>query len=85
MGRTRFVPGGRGGGIPGNGGCTGLAFWRFFSGRGLAIHHGLTSHTEGLMKASHQIRYDTRARPAGENALLARYICTGDRGSYLCQ
>jgi hypothetical protein len=30
------VPGGSGGGIPGNGGCTGLAFWRFFSGRGLA-------------------------------------------------
>jgi hypothetical protein len=32
------VPGGRGGGIPGNGGCTGLAFFsRFFSGgRGLA-------------------------------------------------
>ena len=36
MGRTRVVPGGRGGGIPGNGGCTGLAFWRFFWGRGLA-------------------------------------------------
>jgi len=32
------VPGGSGGGIPGNGGCTGLAFFsRFFSGgRGLA-------------------------------------------------
>jgi hypothetical protein len=29
------VPGGSGGGIPGNGGCTGLAFWRFFSARGL--------------------------------------------------
>jgi len=39
MGRTRAVPGGSGGGIPGNGGCTGLAFWRFFSGRGLAIQH----------------------------------------------
>jgi hypothetical protein len=37
MGRTRVVPGGSGGGIPGNGGCTSLAFWRFFSGRGLAI------------------------------------------------
>jgi hypothetical protein len=31
------VPGGSGGGIPGNGGWTGLAFWRFFSGRDLAI------------------------------------------------
>jgi hypothetical protein len=30
------VPGGSGGGIPGSGGCTGLALWRFFSGRGLA-------------------------------------------------
>jgi len=30
------VPGGKGGGMPGSGGCTGLAFWRFFSGRGLA-------------------------------------------------
>jgi len=30
------VPGGAGGGMPSNGGCTGLAFWRFFSGRGLA-------------------------------------------------
>ena len=30
------MPGGSGGGIPGNGGCTGLAFWRFFSGRDLA-------------------------------------------------
>ena len=30
------MPGGSGGGIPGNAGCTGLAFWRFFSGRGLA-------------------------------------------------
>ena len=30
------MPGGSGGGIPGNGGWTGLAFWRFFSGRGLA-------------------------------------------------
>src|SRR5205807_6011234 len=39
MGRTRAVPGGRGGGMPGNGGCTGLAFWRFFSGRGLAIQN----------------------------------------------
>jgi hypothetical protein len=29
------VPGGSGGGIPGSGGCTGLAL-RFFSGRGLA-------------------------------------------------
>jgi hypothetical protein len=29
------VPGGSGGRIPGNGGCAGLAFWRFFSGRGL--------------------------------------------------
>src|SRR5215475_16219250 len=36
MGGTRTVPGGSGGGITGNGGCTGLAFWRFFSGRGLA-------------------------------------------------
>jgi len=36
MGRTRGVPGGAGGGMPSNGGCTGLAFWRFFSGRGLA-------------------------------------------------
>jgi len=33
------VPGGSGGGIPGNGGCTGLVFWRFFSGRGLAIQN----------------------------------------------
>jgi hypothetical protein len=31
------VPGGSGGGIPGNGGWTGLAFGRFFVGRGLAI------------------------------------------------
>jgi hypothetical protein len=31
------VPGGSGGGIPGNGGWAGLAFWRFFSGRCLAI------------------------------------------------
>jgi hypothetical protein len=30
------VPDGSGGGIPGNGGCAGLAFWRFFPGRGLA-------------------------------------------------
>jgi hypothetical protein len=30
------VPGGSGGGIPGNAGCTGLAFWRLFWGRGLA-------------------------------------------------
>ena len=29
--------GGSGGGIPGNGGCTSLAFWRFLSARGLAI------------------------------------------------
>ncbi len=31
------MPGGSGGGIPGKGGCAGLAFWRFFSGRRLAI------------------------------------------------
>src|SRR5437660_804858 len=37
MGRTRAVPGGSGGGIPGNGGWTGLAF-SLFPGRGLAIH-----------------------------------------------
>src|SRR5947209_6672917 len=42
IGTTRVVPGGSGGGIPGNGGCTGLAFWRFFSGRGLAIQKHLS-------------------------------------------
>jgi len=31
------VPGGSGGGILGNGGCTGLVFWRFFLGGDLAI------------------------------------------------
>ena len=30
------MPGGPGGGIPGNAGCTGLPLWRFFSARGLA-------------------------------------------------
>src|SRR5439155_14307241 len=34
-------PGGSAGGISGHGGCTGLAFWRFFSGRGLANRLGL--------------------------------------------
>lgn len=38
IGRTRVVPGGSGGGIPGNGGWSGLAFGRFFAGRGLATH-----------------------------------------------
>jgi hypothetical protein len=39
------VPGGSGGDIPGDGGWTGLVFWRFFSGRGLAIqrHGGVSS------------------------------------------
>src|SRR5438128_6981045 len=37
MGRTRMVPGGRGGGMPGSWGWTGLDLWRFFSGRGLPI------------------------------------------------
>jgi hypothetical protein len=37
IGRMRAVPGGRGGGIPESGGWTCLGFWRFFSGRGLAI------------------------------------------------
>jgi len=32
------VPGGGGGGIPGRGGCTALAF-AFFTGRGLAIQN----------------------------------------------
>jgi len=39
------VPGGSGGGIPGNGGCTGLDFG-FFPGRGLAIR----SHGRSLAK-----------------------------------
>jgi len=33
------MPGSSGGGIPGNGGCVGLAFWRFLPGGGLAIHN----------------------------------------------
>src|SRR5215813_426212 len=41
VGKMRMVPGGSGGGMPGSCGWTGLvwdlAFWRFFSGRGLAI------------------------------------------------
>ena len=37
------MPGGSGGGIPGNGGWTGLAFGRFFSELGLAMQNHATS------------------------------------------
>jgi hypothetical protein len=50
MGRRRALPGGSGGGIPGNGDWegldTGLGFWRFFAGRGLAI----LSHAPSLAR-----------------------------------
>ena len=42
-GKTRVVPG-SGGGIPGSGGWTSLGFWRFLSGRGLAIQTCTLSH-----------------------------------------
>src|SRR5438093_1848416 len=44
MRRTRAVPVGSVVGISGNGGCIGLAFWRFFSGRGLATSALLHRH-----------------------------------------
>jgi len=46
---ARAVPGGSDDGIPGNGGCTVLAFWRFL-GRGLAIRNHATSHAISLMR-----------------------------------
>src|SRR5438445_3294864 len=60
MGRTRAVPGGSGGGMPGNGGCTGLAFWRFFSGRGLAIQN----HAPSLAQAHRTVLRATFYLPA---------------------
>jgi hypothetical protein len=55
------VPGGSGGGIPGNGGWTGLAFGRFFSGRGLATQIGL--HQRLPRRPLH--RMPPRALPPG--------------------
>jgi hypothetical protein len=48
------VPGGSGGGMPGNGGWTGLAVGRFFfSGRGLAKHQ--------LNRAPARVQHQTQA------------------------
>ncbi len=46
------MPGGSGGGIPGNGGCTGLAFGRFFPGRGLATHRATIRLDQSLRSVS---------------------------------
>jgi len=62
IGRTRVVPGDSGGGIPGNGGCAGLAFWRFFSGRGLAKRQLVGTHPRSVLPHS------PRARGVGRRA-----------------
>src|SRR6266567_3345689 len=67
MGRTRAVPGGSGGGIPGNGGCTGLAFWRFFPGLGLAIHR----HAPSLAQSRERTLRATLRPPAPSSSSCA--------------
>ena len=64
------MPGGSGGGIPGNGGCTGLAFWRFFSGRGLATRAGLLQRLpRGPLR-----RVPRRPLPAGAGRARGRVL-----------
>src|ERR1700704_640568 len=50
MGRTRVVPGGRGGGMPGSWGWTGLAF-ALFPGRDLAIQRHAPSLAQEAVDA----------------------------------
>jgi len=69
-GRTRVVPRGSGGGIPGNGGWTGLAFGRFFSGRGLATPASVAEEgTTGIPRHGPLLRVPSSCR-----ALRARLM-----------
>ena len=73
------MPGGAGGGIPGNGGCAGFAFGRFFSGRGLAIwqieyHPNLSERGEEGLRFS----FPGASKPAFEVQLDGRTVSGRD-------
>src|SRR5438445_4106368 len=65
---TRAVPGGSGGGIPGNGGWTGLAF-SLFPGRGLAIHR----HAPSLAQSRERTLRAT-LRPAAPSSSSCAFL-----------
>jgi hypothetical protein len=74
------VPGGSGEGIPGKGGCAGLAFWRFFSGRGLAIRsHAILTRGHPLGGTLCGGCALARGVSVADNALLVNLACvSGD-------